>query len=154
MLAFHTMNLLLGAQCRRSVFSPWPLRQCLQRRQTGRLYATHHGLNSSTLSQSLDTKSRPYRPRESVGPFQLGISQSTFENGEKVKKWSELSTVGKGTWAKICCIPWRLIIALSSTEHCSDNKSGRHLGRGWTLCRSNLLSYLRALLQELTNRLA
>ncbi|KAF9243861.1 TIM21-domain-containing protein [Melanogaster broomeanus] len=36
------------------------------------------------------------RPREeSVGPFQLGLSQAPLKRGEKVKKWSELSTGGK-----------------------------------------------------------
>ncbi|KIJ68678.1 hypothetical protein HYDPIDRAFT_173342 [Hydnomerulius pinastri MD-312] len=32
---------------------------------------------------------------DSVGPFQLGISQGSLKRGEKVKKWSELSTGGK-----------------------------------------------------------
>ncbi|KAH7927361.1 hypothetical protein BV22DRAFT_974095, partial [Leucogyrophana mollusca] len=32
---------------------------------------------------------------DSVGPFQLGLSQASLNRGEKVKKWSELSTGGK-----------------------------------------------------------
>lgn len=68
-----------------------------------RLYATHpEGVNlnnpTSHLSQSLDTKHHRSSVRpDTVGPFQLGISQQALRSGEKVKKWSELSTGGKGT---------------------------------------------------------
>ncbi len=68
-----------------------------------RQYATHpEGVNlnnpTSHLSQSLDTKHQRSSVRpDTVGPFQLGISQQALRSGEKVKKWSELSTGGKGT---------------------------------------------------------
>jgi len=68
-----------------------------------RKYATHRNNNSmdfgeksQLLSESLDTKRRSEAKHEHVGPFQLGLSASTLRNGEKVKKWSELSTGGKG----------------------------------------------------------
>jgi len=57
----------------------------------------------SPLSQSpLDTgRSRsPLRP-ESIGPFSLGISQRALRGGEG-KKWSELSTGGKGSFSVHC----------------------------------------------------
>ncbi|KAK1232080.1 hypothetical protein PQX77_004798 [Marasmius sp. AFHP31] len=59
-----------------------------------RLYATRRDtVDSSTLSQSLDTKRQAFRPKESVGPFQL--ASSSLNSTEKVKKWSELNTAGK-----------------------------------------------------------
>ncbi|KAF9270521.1 hypothetical protein L218DRAFT_952637 [Marasmius fiardii PR-910] len=59
-----------------------------------RLYATHRTtVDPSTLSQSLDTKQQAFRPKESVGPFQL--ASSSFNSTERVQKWSELSTAGK-----------------------------------------------------------
>ncbi|KAF9452552.1 hypothetical protein P691DRAFT_804295 [Macrolepiota fuliginosa MF-IS2] len=65
-----------------------------------RKYAMHRdsaNLNSpSHLSQSLDTKHNRSSARpDTVGPFQLGISQQTLRSNEKVKKWSQLSTGGK-----------------------------------------------------------
>ncbi|RDB29657.1 Mitochondrial import inner membrane translocase subunit tim21 [Hypsizygus marmoreus] len=61
-----------------------------------RKYATHRDAESSSLlSQSLDTRQRAVPTRDSVGPFQLGLAQSSLKRGEKVKKWSELSTGGK-----------------------------------------------------------
>ncbi|KAK2462038.1 hypothetical protein APHAL10511_006501 [Amanita phalloides] len=48
-----------------------------------RCYATH----------SLDTQ-RPLS-RNTIGPFQLGISQDTLRQGKKPKKWSELTSGGK-----------------------------------------------------------
>ncbi|THV06073.1 hypothetical protein K435DRAFT_744372, partial [Dendrothele bispora CBS 962.96] len=60
-----------------------------------RNYATHRDtLNSSTLSSSLDTKHHTSRPAESIGPFPIGVTPSSFGT-ENVKKWSELSTGGK-----------------------------------------------------------
>ncbi len=66
-----------------------------------RHYATHRdnpqpGLStSSLLSQALDQKQRGVRREDTVGPFQLGLSQPSF-NGGTAKKWSELSPKGKG----------------------------------------------------------
>jgi len=62
-------------------------------------YETHRDIGaSSTLSHSLDTqRSGPSIPaRDTVGPFQLGIPADALKQGEKVKKWSELSARGKG----------------------------------------------------------
>ncbi|KAJ6627281.1 TIM21-domain-containing protein [Mycena sp. CBHHK59/15] len=59
-----------------------------------RKYATHRNINptSSLLSQSLDQDSK-----NDKGPFQLGLGlgQPAVQTGEKVPKWSELSTAGK-----------------------------------------------------------
>ncbi|KAF4623509.1 hypothetical protein D9613_001666 [Agrocybe pediades] len=65
-----------------------------------RRYATHRnsmdfGEKSQLLSESLDTRQRADPKHDNVGPFQLGLSPSALRNGEKVKKWSELSTGGK-----------------------------------------------------------
>jgi hypothetical protein len=69
-----------------------------------RHYATHRhtptyaqpGLNtSSLLSQALDQKQRGARREDTVGPFQLGLSRPSFNEGT-AKKWSELSPKGKG----------------------------------------------------------
>jgi len=61
-----------------------------------RRYATHRDpLPSSLLTAALDQKQRGAQRDESVGPFQLGV-QPSIRHGEKVKKWSELSTGGKG----------------------------------------------------------
>jgi hypothetical protein len=55
------------------------------------------------LSQSLDTgRGRSSTRPDSVGPFQLGISHQGLRNGEKAKKWSELSTGGKGMLQFLC----------------------------------------------------
>jgi import inner membrane translocase subunit TIM21 len=50
---------------------------------------------SALLSKALDQKQRGARREETVGPFQLGLSQPTF-NERTAKKWSELSPKGKG----------------------------------------------------------
>ena len=64
--------------------------------QGRRRYATHRdSLPSSLLTSALDQKQRGAQRDESVGPFQLDI-QPSIRRGEKVKKWSELSTGGKG----------------------------------------------------------
>jgi hypothetical protein len=60
-----------------------------------RKYATHRNINPgpSLLSQSLDQNSK-----QDKGPFQLGLGlgQPAVQSGEKIPKWSELSTAGKG----------------------------------------------------------
>lgn len=65
-----------------------------------RSYANGHGgTPSSLLTSALDQKQRTSHSAnkdDSVGPFQLGISQAALRRGEKVKKWSELSVGGKG----------------------------------------------------------
>ncbi|KAG5654048.1 hypothetical protein H0H81_008064 [Sphagnurus paluster] len=60
-----------------------------------RQYANNHPESSSLLSESLDTRQRSVPRGETVGPFQLGLAQSSLKKGERVKKWSELSTGGK-----------------------------------------------------------
>lgn len=58
-----------------------------------RYYATHKEHSPpSLLSQHFDQR-KATRGSDSVGPFQLGIVQPSTQ---KVKKWSELSTGGKG----------------------------------------------------------
>ncbi|KAJ7655171.1 TIM21-domain-containing protein [Mycena polygramma] len=55
-----------------------------------RKYATHR---NSLLSQSLDQNPK----HQDKGPFQLGLGlgQPAVQSGEKIPKWSELSTAGK-----------------------------------------------------------
>ena len=89
-------------------------RQCLLRPLTPRIsivsfkfavnrsYATHRGNASDLLSQTLDVK-RGSRREDTVGPFILGVPPSK-QSAENVKRWSELSTGGKGvcrerTWS-------------------------------------------------------
>jgi len=59
-----------------------------------RSYATHRSNASDLLSQTLDVK-RGSRREDTVGPFVLGVPPSK-QSAENVKKWSELSTGGKG----------------------------------------------------------
>lgn len=59
-----------------------------------RSYATHRNHASDLLSQTLDVK-RGTRREDTVGPFVLGVPPSQ-QSAENVKKWSELSTGGKG----------------------------------------------------------
>ncbi|KAJ3576127.1 hypothetical protein NP233_g627 [Leucocoprinus birnbaumii] len=86
-------------RCSRSFARAGSPLKCLSPRI--RKLTTHRGnINldnqQSPLSQSLDTgRTRSSARPESVGPFQLGISQQALRNGEKAKKWSELSTGGK-----------------------------------------------------------
>ncbi|KAF8559344.1 hypothetical protein OG21DRAFT_1561708 [Imleria badia] len=65
---------------------------------TSRRYASGHSAQSSLLTSALDQKQRTsFRSsrEDSVGPFQLGISQAALKRGEKAKKWSELGVGGK-----------------------------------------------------------
>jgi len=59
-----------------------------------RSYATNRSNASDLLSQTLDVK-RGSRREDTVGPFILGVSPSQ-QSAENVKRWSELSTGGKG----------------------------------------------------------
>ncbi|KAL1762369.1 TIM21-domain-containing protein [Schizophyllum commune] len=70
-----------------------------------RRYATHRdGLNTSnpdglnmstahTFSQTLDQRQRARTRKDTVGPFQLGLSQPAAQEG--VRPWSQLSVGGK-----------------------------------------------------------
>ena len=51
---------------------------------------------ATLLSQALDQKRRSARGEDSVGPFRLGLIPPTPQDVGEVKKWSELSTSGKG----------------------------------------------------------
>lgn len=73
--------------------------------QSRRRFATHRDpLPSSLLTSALDQKQRNSTQgrNDSVGPFALGV-QPSFRQGEKVKKWSELSTGGKGMHHVLSC---------------------------------------------------
>ncbi|KIK71346.1 hypothetical protein GYMLUDRAFT_254572 [Collybiopsis luxurians FD-317 M1] len=60
-----------------------------------RKYATHRDpLRPSNLSQALDTKHQPLRPEQKVGPFQMSMNDSPFQQPTK-KKWANLSAGGK-----------------------------------------------------------
>lgn len=59
-----------------------------------RTYVTPRSNASDLLSQTLDVK-RGIRREDTVGPFVLGVPPSQ-RGAENVKKWSELSTGGKG----------------------------------------------------------
>jgi len=81
----------------------YPLRQMTPRISTqiavfkfavNRSYATHRSNASDLLSQTLDVK-RGSRREDTVGPFVLGVPPSQ-QSAENVKRWSELSTGGKG----------------------------------------------------------
>jgi len=61
-------------------------------------YAQPGSSKSSLLSQALDQKQRGARREDTVGPFQLGLSQPSFNKGT-AKKWSELSPKGKAARA-------------------------------------------------------
>ncbi len=66
-----------------------------------RTYATHRDPPISKqspgplLSHTLDQRAGA-RQRDNVGPFQLGLIPPTPRDGASQKKWSELSTGGKG----------------------------------------------------------
>ncbi|KAI9445066.1 TIM21-domain-containing protein [Lactarius indigo] len=90
----------------RGIFGVLPTRICAYKRRTFiiiyRRYATHRDPpshtpprvdSSSLLSQALDQKQRKFRRGDSVGPFQLGLSQQHGDGSSK--KWSELSPKGK-----------------------------------------------------------
>jgi len=56
---------------------------------------THPPLNSSSLlSQALNQKQKRFQREDSVGPFQLGLSQPSYD-AVSSKKWSELSPKDK-----------------------------------------------------------
>lgn len=62
--------------------------------------ATHHQTpSSSLLSQALDQQRRAAgnAQADTAGPFTLGMVQQPYAQQPKVKKWSELSTKGKGS---------------------------------------------------------
>ncbi|RXW14542.1 hypothetical protein EST38_g11313 [Candolleomyces aberdarensis] len=65
-----------------------------------RNYATHRddfdfATGGSSLARGFESKRSADPKHESVGPFQLGLSQQALRTGKKVPKWSELDTKGK-----------------------------------------------------------
>lgn len=58
---------------------------------------------SSLLSSALEQKPRENRAEDYAGPFQLGLIPPTPRGGGNTKKWSELSTAGKGA---SYALPW------------------------------------------------
>ncbi|KAJ3513557.1 hypothetical protein NLJ89_g2879 [Agrocybe chaxingu] len=50
---------------------------------------------SQLLNESVGASKGSEPKHDHVGPFQLGLSQSALRKGEKIPKWSELSTRGK-----------------------------------------------------------
>ncbi|KAH6917548.1 TIM21-domain-containing protein [Coprinopsis sp. MPI-PUGE-AT-0042] len=68
-----------------------------------RTYATHQdnfdfSTSGARVSQTLDGPGKHTtadQRHDSVGPFQLGLSQQALRTGQKLPKWSELDTKGK-----------------------------------------------------------
>jgi len=117
---------------------------------SSRLYATHRdAVDSSTLSQSLDTKRQAFRPRESVGPFQL--ASSSLNSTERVKKWSELSTAGKSASSLKPYCAEMLILPESKTYNSKNLQSCCDCGWSWSFCRPDLLLNIRAVLEKFSD---
>ena len=116
-----------------------------------RCYATHRGsLDSSPLSQSLDqNRGTTPRSRDSVGPFQLGLSQPSAVY-EEVKPWSELSKTGKGQRTQTIF----MIIFLTFSEHSrtsdsEDHKSHRDITGCWAISLACLFAHIGTVLLKL-----
>jgi hypothetical protein len=83
---------------------------------------THPRVNSSSLlSQALNQKHRTLRREDSVGPFQLGLSQPSYDEVSS-KKWSELSPKGKGQSFKhvIMMTIFLIILAMRATARTTN----------------------------------
>ena len=102
----HTMStpvlrLWVRSQCSRHVNLHSFMPNARHLHHLRRTYATHNmdfgNTNSQLLNESANAARRRSEPKhDHVGPFQLGLSPSALRQGEKVQKWSELSTSGKG----------------------------------------------------------
>jgi import inner membrane translocase subunit TIM21 len=92
------LRVLVQTRCLSRLSCPRAIFRVVGARRT---YATYRGMDfgerSQLLAESLDTRQRSEAKQDQVGPFQLGLSPSALRKGEKVQKWSELSTGGKGT---------------------------------------------------------
>lgn len=86
---------------------------------TCRSYATHQDpvTASSLLSKTLDQKRRNAQREEYVGPFQLGLISPTPRGSENIKKWSELSTAGKGMSNGSCAPHCQLSCSHPVSQH-------------------------------------
>lgn len=150
------MNLFLRAHCQRSALSSWSLnRTCIPWPPPSKRYSTRRSaLDPSLLS--LDTKRAPRSTgRETVGPFQLGVSQSQYGE-ERVKKWSELSAAGKGTSLSLLrFFSTQLDSRLHSpTRDCPYNESYCRPLRRWSRCCLDLLFDLGTIFKQLSHRSA
>ena len=132
---------------------------------SSRHYATHRDPpiyqqpgsvgSSSLLSQALDQKERDFRRDDSVGPFQLGLSRPSFDNGT-AKKWSELSPKDKGLCPGSVIVVMNFLRDLqyhfSYTSDCSYDQFDSHPVRGWSDGRPYLRLDVGTLLKELSYR--
>lgn len=118
-----------------------------------RKYATYHDTESSVLSQSLDTKQRALPQGSSVGPFRLGLAQSSLRRDENVPKWSELNIGGKGTWINLCVLLQPHDIGFSSH---ADNRTDDepHCNSTWSRIfrTSHILTRDGVILEKLADR--
>ena len=96
-----------------------------------RSYATHRKDASDLLSQTLDVK-RGSRREDTVGPFILGVVSSQ-QSAENVKRWSELSSGGKGVCRQLGVVAVltvictsRSFLSLSRSDCLEDRESGRY----------------------------
>ena len=91
------LRVLTQTRCLRSLSCSSAIFRVVAARKS---YATYRSMDfgerSKLLSESLDTKQQSEAKQDHVGPFQLGLPPSALRKGEKVQKWSELSTGGKG----------------------------------------------------------
>jgi hypothetical protein len=120
--------------------------------QSYRRFATHRdALPSSLLNAALDQQQQRGAQRDgSVGPFQLGI-QPSFRQGEKVKKWSELTTTGKGMTEFIL----RHSVCDTFDSHqisVAINKFRCYIAWRWIFRNVDLCPDIRALLEQFTYR--
>lgn len=119
---------------------------------TSRTYASSQSTHSSLLTSALDQKQRAsHSSREdSVGPFQLGISQAALKRGEKAKKWSELSVGGKGKSTLPYAVRVADMIVCSSVTHDSTYyQPNGDTARCWTVHCARLRTYFGTLFKEL-----
>lgn len=135
-------GLLLRAQCHRTVVFSWSSVGLSRRPSASRGYATQRsGFDASSLPHSLDTKTNilggRQAGRDSVGPFQLGGSQSFGD--EKVKKWAELSTSGKGMSRRFECGYLEILTFYSAKNHRSDHELCCYNPWSWAFSGANLL---------------
>lgn len=123
------------------------------------VHATHRDQPvSSLLSKALDQRQQAARDAhaDNVGPFMMGTIQRT---GPKQKKWSELTTKGKGVCSSairilvntsLCII--LTVISISDTFNGAYDKLHSHRNRRGSNRRTRLRATLRALRAQLANR--
>lgn len=118
--------------------------------------ATHQETpSSSLLSQALDQRRRAAgnARADTAGPFVLGVTQQPYDQ-TKVKKWSELTTKGKGEYDLIMLYGSTLKMTFSIISHsvhstnveCNCDTLG-----GWSYSCFDLCTCLGALRTQLTN---